>query len=134
MSEEPESAPPALLLDEMFSAHLARTLRGRGHDVVAVVENPELRALSDADIFAWAASHGRRILTENVKDYRPLLLAAQESGAPCAALLLTSSRTFPRSRNNPGPLTEALGTWLEDSGTEVRSVEVWLAGPATDRS
>ncbi|MEI6623685.1 MAG: DUF5615 family PIN-like protein [Actinomycetes bacterium] len=134
MSDEPESAPPALLLDEMFSAHLARTLRGRGHEVVAVVENPELRALSDGQIFAWAAAHRRRIVTENVLDFRLLLLSAQESGAPCAALLLTGSRTFPRSRHNTGPLTDALCTWLTHSGTMVRSVEVWLAGPATDRS
>lgn len=125
--ETQEAQAPALLLDEMFSTGLARTLRGRGHDVVAVGESPELRALADAEIFTRAASHGRRILTENVKDFRPLLLRAHESGAPFAELLLTSSRAFPRSRKNPGPLTDALDDWLTVQATTSRSIEEWLA-------
>lgn len=132
MTGRPEARDAALLLDEMFSAQLARVLRARGHDVLAVVEDPQLRALNDHDIFAWAALHGRRILTENVKDFRPLLLEAQESGAACADLLLTSSRTFPRSRNNPGPLTDALDNWLALSATTSRSIEEWLPGSVCD--
>lgn len=133
MTDGPETRAAALLLDEMFPPQLAGTLRARSHDVIAVVEDPQLRALNDQDIFAWAASHGRRILTENVKDFRPLLLAAQEAGEACADLLLTSSRTFPRSRSNPAPLTDALDNWLTAAATTTRSIEEWLPGPERAR-
>lgn len=134
MTDQRDPRATALLLDEMFSAQLARSLRSRGHDVIAVVESPELRALTDADIFKWAASHGRRVLTENVKDFRPLLLQAHESGASCANLLLTSSRTFPRSRNSLGLLTDAIDNWLTLSANVSRATEEWLLGPVPDQS
>jgi predicted nuclease of predicted toxin-antitoxin system len=122
---EAHSTADALLLDEMFPGRLADRLRQRGHDVVAITDHPELRALSDADVYSWAAAHGRRILTENVKDFRPLLLQALEAGGPCAALLLSSSRTFPRSRKSPRPLELAIHAWFTQSrGTGV--VEEWL--------
>lgn len=123
----------ALLLDEMFPSTLAEALRSRGHDVIAVVDHAELRAGGDAAVFGWAAQTGRRILTENVKDYRPLLQRALESRAPRADLLLTSSRTFPRSRRNPRPLIGALDQWLTSSRTATRSVEEWLPTPSTDQ-
>jgi Domain of unknown function (DUF5615) len=48
--------PYGLLLDEMHSATLSAALRKRGHDVVAVVELPELRAPTDEEVFAGAAA------------------------------------------------------------------------------
>lgn len=123
----------ALLLDEMFPSALAEALRSRGHDVIAVVDHVELRAGGDAAVFEWAAQTGRRILTENVKDYRPLLQRALDSRAPRADLLLTSSRTFPRSRRSPRPLIDALDHWLTSSRTATRSFEEWLPTPSTDQ-
>lgn len=107
-----EDAPARLLLDEMHAPVVARVLRERGHDVVAVADTPELRAMTDPDLFRWATEHGRRNVTENVKDFRRILASAQESGAGCPGLLFTSSRSFPRSRRNPGPLIDALDSWL----------------------
>lgn len=101
-----------LLLDEMHAPLVARVLRERGHDVLAVADDPELRAMSDADLYRWAAEHGRRLVTENVKDFRRILAHAEESGPECGGLLFTSSRAFPRSRRNPGPLIDALDGWL----------------------
>ena len=90
-----------LLLDEMFAPVLAAELRGRGNS-------------------EW-------LLTENVKDFRPLLVAAQADDHPFVNLLLTSSRSFPRSRRNPHPLTEALTAWLERPIARSPSAEEWLA-------
>lgn len=118
----------ALLLDEMHSPVVAATLRQRGHDVTAVADSDELRAMSDADLFARASEVGRRLVTENVKDFRPLLLSAEESGQPTAGLLLTSNRTFPRSRRNPGLLIDALGAWLMAPDASDRPSEDWLTG------
>lgn len=116
----------ALLLDEMHAPAVAEALRQCGHDVIAVAERPDLRAMADGDLFVWAAQESRRLVTENVKDFRRLLLRAEESTLRRAALLYTSSRTFPRSRRNPGPLLAALDAWLCAADASSRPVEDWL--------
>ncbi|MHB8340048.1 MAG: DUF5615 family PIN-like protein [Mycobacteriales bacterium] len=115
-----------LILDEMHAPVVARSLREKGFDVVAVAEEPELRALTDMELFTWAADHHRRLVTENIKDFRPLLPQGYEGGPPTSGLLFTSSRTFPRTRRNPGPLIEALSTWLAAHDVTDRPVEDWL--------
>ena len=116
----------ALLLDEMHAPVIAATLRDRGHDVTAVAEQDELRALTDVELFRWAADHGRRIVTENVKDFVPLLRRADELGHPSARVLFTSSRTFPRTRRNPGRLIDAIEAWLTVDRDSPRPVADWL--------
>jgi hypothetical protein len=101
-------AHEALLLDEMFSPRLAESLQESGFDVVAVAGHPILAAASDAQVAAWAAGEDRRVVTENVGDFVPLLATTE----PPLRLLLTSSRRYPRSRRNPGPLLEAVRGWL----------------------
>jgi len=103
-----------LALDEMFSPRIADLLRERSHDVVAVVERDDLRSMTDDDLFTWAAGEGRWLLTENVKDFRPIMLRALQAGGATAGLLFASSRAFPRSRKNPGQLVEAIHSWLVD--------------------
>lgn len=117
---------PALLLDEMFSPVIAEALRRRGHDVICVAEHPQLRAMSDPDLHEWASQHGRRIVTENVADFLPLLRRAQAEGKAAAPLLLSSSRTFVRSRRDPGPLIEAIDSWLGQPDCRRRPAEDWL--------
>ena len=117
-----------LLMDEMFSPTLAAALRDLGFDVVAVAERPDLRALGDDKIFALACTSGRWLVTENVKDFRPMLLrAVQESTATTGILFTSSSRTFARSRKNPGPLISALHSWLMTGPPEAPMTEDWLA-------
>jgi hypothetical protein len=112
----------------MHAPAVAAVLRDRGHNVIAVAEDPELRALTDEDLLIYAAGESRRIVTENVKDFRRLLLRSEESGQPTAGVLFTSSRTFPRSRRNPGPLIDALHAWLRAPDVGERPVEDWLLG------
>lgn len=115
-----------LLLDEMHAPVVAQRLRDSGHDVASAAEEPSLRAMNDDELFRWAAGEGRRIVTENVKDFRPILVAAEQASQPTAGLLLTSSRLFPRSRRNPGPLIAALEHWLTAKDVGDRPVEDWL--------
>ena len=100
--------PEALLLDEMFSPALAEYLSTDGFDVIAVAGHPTLGAAPDAVVAAWAAGSDRRVVTENVRDFVPQLAITE----PPLRVLLTSSRRFPRSRRNPGPLRHALRHWL----------------------
>jgi predicted nuclease of predicted toxin-antitoxin system len=118
--------PPRLLLDEMHAPVVAQQLRQRGYNVVAVAEEPSLRAMTDEEVFVWAAEQRRRIVTENVKDFRRLLARSGQMGLPVASVLFTSSRLFPRVRRNPGPLIAALDAWLTSDDAPRRVEEDWL--------
>jgi hypothetical protein len=109
-----------LLLDEMFAPALAEALCAEGFDVVAVAGHPVLAAAADVQVASWAAKDDRRVLTENVRDFAHL----SGRGDPPLRVLFTSSRRFPRSRRNPGPLLKALSDWL-GAGVEY-PVESWL--------
>jgi predicted nuclease of predicted toxin-antitoxin system len=118
--------PVRLLLDEMFSPVIAAALRDLGHDVTCIAEQPGLRAMTDEEVFALAAAQGRWLLTENVRDFQPILQQVREAGAPTAGLLFTSSRAFPRSRKNPGHLIQAVDGWLRAGPPEGPITEDWL--------
>ena len=104
------SVPEPLLLDEHFPPALAELMRESGFDVVGVVEDPAMRGACDEEIYRIAAAQGRRVVTENVRDFRPLLVAAIGNGGPVASLLLTTAKRHPRSAI--GPLSAALMDWL----------------------
>jgi hypothetical protein len=125
-SGQRDRAKVALLLDEMHAPAVAEALRRRGHDVIAVAERPDLRAMADEELFVWTAEESRRLVTENVKDFRRLFFRAEESALRRTALLYTTSRTFPRSRRDPGPLVAALGAWLCKPDVGTRPAEDWL--------
>ncbi|TQN42147.1 hypothetical protein FHU33_1541 [Blastococcus colisei] len=96
-----------LLLDEMYPGRLAEQLRDGGHDVVAVVELPELVGQPDAEVAGRARAEDRVVVTENVVDYAPLDATAH------AGLLLVNARRWPRTRAGLPRLRAALATWLE---------------------
>jgi hypothetical protein len=85
-----------LLLDEMYPHTVAEGLRSRGHDAVAVVERPELRAAADADVFAAAQREQRAVVTENVADFVPIALDHDLRGVAHYGLVLVHPRTYPR--------------------------------------
>lgn len=114
-----------LLLDEMHAPIVAAELRRRGHDVISVADDPELRGMSDDELFGWAGARRRRIVTENIKDFRPMLLHSVGADRDPTAVLFTSSRTFPRSRQNVGKLIDALDAWLRRRGAH--SFEEWFS-------
>lgn len=114
----------ALVLDEMFAPAIADELRQRGHDVIAVAADATLRSMADQELLAWAVEHKRRIVTENVKDFRPLMARTPDHAT--YGVLFTSPRSFPRSRRAPGALIDALDTWLATHAQLGVPVEAWL--------
>jgi hypothetical protein len=77
----------------------------------------------------WSAVEQRWLLTENVKDFQPIMLRALQAGGAITGLLFTSGRAFPRSRRNPGPLIQAINAWLIGGPPGPPVKEDWLRGP-----
>ncbi|MDG4829352.1 DUF5615 family PIN-like protein [Solwaraspora sp. WMMD1047] len=117
------------MLDEMFSPAIAVALRDRGHTVISVAERLDLRTMTDHEVFALAAAERAWLLTENVQDFRPILLQALQAGAATPCLLFTSSRTVPRSRKQIGTLIDALDAWLVTGPPSPPITEDWLSNP-----
>jgi len=114
-----------LLLDEHFPPLLAESLRRAGFDVTSVAETPSLLGTSDEQVYQAAIDNNRRVVTENVRDFRPLLVSALERGNPFAPVLFTTTGKFPRRLSALGPLASALTTWLESTDMP-RQPEEWL--------
>jgi predicted nuclease of predicted toxin-antitoxin system len=112
-----------LLLDEMYPSLIARELRARGHDVVSVHETPG-RGTPDDDVFDYARSVGRAVVTENVRDYRPLADVLLAAGDSHAGVLFTTEKRWPRS--DPGSLITGIDAMLASTPGQPVNAEIWL--------
>ena len=87
-----------LLLDEMLSPAIARTLRAHGHDCVSVKEHAEWQGLPDADLVAIARNEQRAIVTTNLRAFRQSFdVGANPVCVRCVCSLKTSWRSAPWS-------------------------------------
>jgi predicted nuclease of predicted toxin-antitoxin system len=118
-----------LLLDEHFSPEIARQLRARGHDVIAVKEHPELIGRPDRVHFASMPEQRRAIVTQDLGDFRPLLAEAMRSGTKTFGLVCVPARVS-LSRQAVGQLVRSLEQLLrenpEDDDLVSRGGEAWL--------
>jgi predicted nuclease of predicted toxin-antitoxin system len=104
----------SLLIDEMYPPAVADQLRRRGHDVTAVTERPELRALDDQEVFATTQQEHHAVVTENVVDFIPLADAVDQRGG---TTMVWSSSVPPSTRGGQGALghrVRALDCLLHD--------------------
>jgi hypothetical protein len=85
-----------LLLDEKYPSAVAERLRARGHDVVAVTERPELRSLTDPDVFMVSQRERRAVVTENVADFVEIADRLDERGQPHFGLVLIDPANYRR--------------------------------------
>ena len=119
-----------LLLDEMFPGTIAKRLRDKHqHDVVAVVERDDLKGLPDADIFLAAQEDYRAVVTENVRDFRPIAREWQAMGKVHFGLVLTTDRRFPRAHSRTaGRLVRGLNDLIEAEAAPqpASNREIWL--------
>jgi len=123
-----------LLLDEHLSPEIARQLRQRGHDVVAVGERVELRGRPDRVHFASLPDEQRAIVTRDLADFRPLLAEALRRGEINSGLVCLPRR-FSLNRDGIGRLVRALDTLLrthpEADAVIALGGEIWLESTDT---
>lgn len=113
------------LLDEQLSPRIAELLRDRGLDVQAVVDRRDLAGRSDRLILEVAAAEERAVITNNVKDFRPLAAERLAQGESHAGLiLLPSTRT--RTRGAVETLTNAIEEILREHPDGLAASERWI--------
>lgn len=100
----------------MYSDVIAVELRARGHDAVCVREViPALAGALDDEVLRNAAAQERTLVTENVRDYRPLETALLADGGHHHGIVYTTDRQFPRGDpQTVGRLVLALDALLTD--------------------
>ena len=115
------------ILDEQLSPQIAILLRRAGYDVDAVAGREDLAGRSDRIIFEVACSEGRAVVTNNIKDFRPLAAEWLAQGRVHAGLiLLPSART--RTRDAIAAVAGAIENVLRDHPDGLSGSERWI-GP-----
>ncbi len=118
------------LLDEQLSGQIARLLRERGLDAEAVVERSDLVQAPDDEVLAAAAREGRAVVSNNIKDFRPLAAERVTDGRGHAGLiLLPARRSRSRSREATGALADAVEAVMRAHPEGIPSAEHWIAPP-----
>lgn len=116
------------LLDEQLSRLIAEVLRARGLDAQAVTERSELTGLSDEDVMNFAALENRAVVTNNIKDFRPIAARRLSAGMGHAGLiLLPASRT--RTRSAVGGVADLTATVMTAHPGGIANSEQWLDRP-----
>ena len=117
-----------LLLDEMLSPAIARELRERRHDVLAIAENPGWAALSDPEVMALGRTERRAILTNNLRDYRLLHADAITPGGPGHFGMVFMPGSYRRTKADTGRIIAALEAKLTEylGDEDLANGECWL--------
>jgi len=90
-----------LLLDEHYANEIATELRMAGYDAVTVSEL-RIRGIDDETLLELASSDDRTLLTNNARDYMPIVGRWATSGRDHCGLLLTSDASMPRHKGTIG--------------------------------
>jgi hypothetical protein len=117
-----------LLLDEMLSPAFARELRSRGHDVEPVAGHADREARSDPEVLALARAEHRAIVTNNLRDFRPLHYEAITPGEAGHFGMIFMPGSYRRTRADTGRIIAAVEAILTQYPGENDLVngEAWL--------
>jgi len=112
----------------MLSPAIARGLRERGHDVLAVADHFGWIALSDPEVMAQARTERRAVVTNNLPDYRPLHAEAITPGGPGHFGMIFMPGTYRRTKEDAGRIIAALEAKLAEypGDEDLANGECWL--------
>ena len=115
------------LLDEQLSPQIGVVLRAAGYDVLAVADRQDILGCSDRIVFETASREVRALVTNNIKDFRPLAAEWLATGRIHPGLiLLPSGRT--RTRSAVPALAAAVEAILRANPDGIAGGERWV-GP-----
>jgi predicted nuclease of predicted toxin-antitoxin system len=116
-----------LLLDEHLAPAIARQLRARSHDVVTVGE-AGLAGVPDERVLAWAVRERRAVVTNNIRDFRPLHAESLKTRSAHCGIVLVPTSKYNLRRDQLGPLVSALNEFLASSPADdaLQDVEYFL--------
>lgn len=118
------------MLDEHLSPQIAVLLREAGFDVLAVADREDLVACSDRVVFETATAEDRAVVTNNIKDFRPLAAEWLSMGRTHSGLiLLPSART--RTRAAVPALAAAVKAVLSAHPEGIAGSEQWITAAST---
>jgi Domain of unknown function (DUF5615) len=117
-----------LLLDEMLSPAIVRELCSRGQDVEAVAGNPGQQALSDPDVLALARAEHRAVVTNNLRDFRPVHHEAITPGGSGHYGMIFIPGSYGRTKADTGKIITRLEAILTQHPGEadLANGEAWL--------
>jgi hypothetical protein len=118
--------PVRVLLDEQLSGQITRLLRERGLDAQAVVERSDLLQATDREVMEAARCEGRAVVTNNIKDFRPLAADRLADGRGHAGLILPPAR-HSRAREATGALADAIEAVMRAHPEGIPGAEQWIA-------
>lgn len=101
-----------LLLDEHYANEIAARLRAAGYQAVTVSER-RLNGTDDEPLLALASSENSALLTNNARDFLPIVSRWTSSGQDHCGLLLTSDSSMPRGKDNIGLYVRTLGELMQ---------------------
>ena len=117
------------LLNAHLSHRLAEVLRSAGMDVEAIVERDDLPDdMSDSAVLDAAAAEGRAVVTNNIKDFRPIAARRIQRGEGHPGLVLIPA-SVPRTLDATGQLARMLERLMLDNPEGIHSSERWLTEP-----
>jgi hypothetical protein len=115
-----------VLLDAQLSHEIAELLVQRGHDAEAVTSRTDLaNSTPDAQLMEIAHAEGRVIVTNNIKDFRPIAAQRIASGQGHSGLVLISPNT-PRTRAATKHLADAIERALLANPDGLAGSERWI--------
>ncbi len=120
------TAGQKLLLDEMLSGDVAAQLRAKGHDVLAVVDDPALTGTPDEELLTHATSIGRCLVTANVRDFASISASWGSRGRSHGGLVYIVNRVFPNDRSFVGALVIASDSALRADLVPTGGAETFL--------
>ncbi len=114
------------LLDAQLSHEIARLLQARGLDVDAVTLRHDVADnASDARIMEVAAVEERAVVTNNIKDFRPIAARRVQRGQGHAGLMLVPS-TRRRTKAANTALADAIELVMRTNPGRLGGRERWL--------
>ena len=116
-----------LALDNHFSTTIAQKLRDQGLEVIAAIELG-WDQLPDDELFELCVADRRAVLTNNTRDFIPIIQDWAVEGRSHSGLLLTADSSTSRSRPATGSLIRRLDELMRLHQSDDALVDrvIWL--------